>query len=337
MRTVVIDEPGVMSLREAEIPVPEANEVLVRVHAAGVCAGDLAIYKGKNPYVIYPAVGGHEISGTIEAVGSSVSDFRYGDRVVVEPFISCGHCYPCRIGKGNCCINLSIIGVHRPGGYAEFVVAPAHLTHRVPDGLDLVWASFAEPLAIGVQAIRRAELGGELCVVLGCGPIGLAIIEVALQKGATVLATDTDLDRLRMAESVGASTSVAGDGFDNEILEATNGEGAPVVIEATGVPSVMAHSLDLVAPGGRVIIVGLVPGGVKVPFEGLDLTRKEATILGSRASVRCFPEALELLASGKIRYPKVAQTFSMWEAPGLFARIVADPGYVHKGVLIAES
>ena len=119
-----------------------------------------------------------------------------------------------------------------------------------------------------------------------------------------------------------------------KVLGQTNGEGAPVVIEATGNPKAMEQTVDLVAAGGRIVIVGLVNRGTKIRFPGLDFTRKEMTVVGSRASVNCFPESLELLASGQIQYPTVATEFSMWEAPQVFAKLARDPVAVHKGVLI---
>jgi L-gulonate 5-dehydrogenase len=118
------------------------------------------------------------------------------------------------------------------------------------------------------------------------------------------------------------------------VLDQTNGEGAPVVIEATGNPKAMESTVDLVAAGGRIVIVGLVKKGTTVNFPGLDFTRKEMTVVGSRASSNCFPEALSLLASGTIRYPKVATEFGLWQAPEVFERLNREPGSVHKGVFI---
>jgi L-gulonate 5-dehydrogenase len=257
--------------------------------------------------------------------------------VVVEPFLGCGTCYPCRIGKSNCCANLQIIGVHRPGGYAEYLTAPASHIHRVPDGLSLAFASFAEPVAIGVQACRRgAVAAGEYVLILGCGPIGLALIEVAKARGARVVATDMLPARLETAAQLGAEALPADDRLLATLLDQTRGEGAPVVIEATGNVRAMEQTVDLVAAGGRIVIVGLVKQGQGVTFPGLDFTRKETTIVGSRASVNCFPEALELLANGSVKYPQVATEFSLWEAPRVFAELAENPGAVHKAVLVRD-
>ena len=199
-------------------------------------------------------------------------------------------------------------------------------------------ASFAEPVAIGVQACRRGGVSrDETVLVLGCGPIGLAVIEVARTRGARVIAVDVLPSRLDIAQQVGADTLLADDHLVAAVLERTNGEGAPVVIEATGNVKAMEQTVDLVAAGGRIVIVGLVKKGSSVSFPGLDFTRKEMTLVGSRASVDCFPESLQLLASGAITYPRVATEFTMWDAPKVFSQLAENPAMVHKGVLVREA
>jgi threonine dehydrogenase-like Zn-dependent dehydrogenase len=336
MRAAIMNAPYKMVVGNWDTPQPGPGEVLVSVGAAGICAGDMYFYLGKNPYAVYPQICGHEIAGVVAEVGQGVTGLEAGTPVVVEPFLGCGHCYPCRVGKSNCCANLRIIGVHQPGGYAEYLTAPATHIHKIPPGLSLSFASFAEPVAIGVQACRRGQVGSEYVLVLGCGPIGLAVIEVAKAKGAHLVATDILPERLETAAKLGAETLPADDNLLQRILEQTNGEGAPVVIEATGSPKVMEQTVHLVAAGGRIVILGLVKQGLTVTLPGLDFTRKEMTIVGSRASVNCFPESLELLANGSITYPHIATEFSLWDAPHVFADLAAHPNKVHKGVLIRE-
>ena len=337
MKAAIFDAPQQMHVGDWNQPPLGPDEVRVRVCATGICAGDMYIYQGRNPYAAYPIIGGHEICGLVEDAGPNVRGLRPGALVVVEPFLGCGNCYPCRIGKSNCCANLKIIGVHQPGGFAESVIAPATHIHPVPDNLSAMDASFAEPVAIGVQACRRGNVSaGEFVLILGCGPIGLALIEVAKARGARPVATDVNEARLEFAKTLGAEVLKADDQLLGKILDQTRGEGAPVVIEATGSIPAMESTVHLVAAGGRIVIVGLVKKGLDVKLPGLAFTRKEMTIVGSRASVNCFPESLQLLASGKIHYPKVATQFSMWEAPGIFSRLNADPAAVHKGVLVIE-
>lgn len=337
MRAVTFDAPLSIRMAEAPKPQPRAAEVLVRVKAAGLCAGDLYIYTGKNPYVTYPRIGCHEIAGVVEAYGPGTRGPAIGTRVVVDPFIGCGHCYPCRIGKRNCCANLTIVGVHRDGGFADFVTAPVQNLNLVPDRLTIFDAAFAEPVAIGVQGCRRGMVNAEDTVlVLGAGPIGLAIVEVARALGAKVYATDLSVERLSTAADLGAIPIAGGAGLLARVHEITNGEGMPVVMEATGVAPAMEETIDLVAAGGRIVILGLVKKDQGVTFPGLDFTRKEVTILGSRASVDCFPEALALLASGNIHYPKIASSFALGEAPDVFHKLAENPMAVHKAVFLLE-
>ena len=337
MTAAVFGAPHDIHFETRARPVAGPGEVLVEVRAAGVCAGDVYIFKGVNPYVDYPRVGGHEIAGVVAALGPGVAGVQVGQRVVVEPFIGCGHCYPCRVGKSNCCANLTIIGVHRDGGFADAVVAPVDRLHPVPDGLSPFRASFAEPVAIGVQACRRAAVGaGERVLVLGAGPIGLAIVEVAQARGAQVFVTDTDAGRLETAARLGGTPLEAGAALAGAVARLTGGEGMPVVMEATGNAGVMEATAGLVAAGGRIVIVGLAAQGKAVAFPGLDLTRKEMTILGSRASVDCFPESLDMIARGAIRYPDIATPVSRDAAPDLFARLAAPAPALHKAVFVTE-
>ena len=334
MLAAVFDASFDLKLKEVSRPALEPGEVELRVGAVGLCAGELYIYLGKNPYVTYPRVGGHEIAGVVTMLGAGATGPAPGSRVVVDPFIGCGQCYPCRVGKRNCCANLSIIGVHRDGGFADYVRAPAGNLHAIPEGMSDFEASFAEPVAIGVQACRRGEVGHrDRVLVLGAGPIGLAIVEVARAYGAEVFITDVKPARLETARELGG-IPISHDRLAAEVRRITNDEGMPVVIEATGVSSAMEQTVDLVAAGGRIVIVGLVRTGTPVQFPGLDLTRKEVTLHGSRASVDCFPEALRLLASGAISYPRIATRFALEEAPQVFARLADSADAYHKAVFV---
>lgn len=335
MQAVIVDAPFQMKVGAWQTPELGKGEVFISTQAVGICAGDLYFYVGKNPYARYPQVCGHEIAGKVRDVGEGVEGFKPGDCIVVEPFVACGSCYPCSIGKPNCCRRLEIIGVHRPGGFAEYLVAPASNVHKIPSELPLRDAAFAEPVAIGLQACRRGSVKkAELVVVMGCGPIGLAIIDVARSLGANVMATDVLPERLEAASRLGVKTLSASERLRSAILDETNGEGAPVVIEATGNPKAIEHATELVAAGGRMVVVGLIAQGVGVTLPGLDLTRKEMTILGSRASANCFPESLKLLAQGKVSYPRVATEFSLWDAPKIFANMATNPRKFLKGILL---
>jgi L-gulonate 5-dehydrogenase len=338
MQAAVFGAPREIHLADLPRPEPRTGEALVQMRAAGVCAGDLYIYRGTNPYVSYPRVGGHEIAGTVAALGPDTAGPPIGSEVVVEPFIGCGRCYPCRIGKSNCCANLEIIGVHRDGGFAEYLTAPVDRLHPIPAGLAPFKASFAEPVAIAVQACRRGLVkAGESVLILGAGPIGLALVEVVRARGARAYITDIAAGRLATAEELGGIPLAAGEGLVEAVLRLTEGEGMPVVVEATGSVAAMQSAAELVAAGGRVVIVGLVKKGVPVAFPGLDLTRKEMTIVGSRASVDCFPESLDLIARGAIRYTDIATAFALGEAPRVFGDIVDGEKSIHKAIFLRDA
>lgn len=335
MKALVLQAPRNLQVGDWPSPRCGDGDVIIRPIAAGICAGDMQHYAGLNPYTTYPLVCGHEVCGEVTKVGEAVGRFKLGDLVVIEPVVGCGHCYPCRHGKPNCCVNFCLIGLHRPGGYAESCVAPEANVHAVPAGLDPVTASFAEPLTIGLHACRRGQVtSGEFCLILGAGPIGLAILECAKLRGARVAITDPNKERLAFAGELGAETLPADGTLLEAVLERTNREGADIVIEATGNPKAVESALDLVAPGARVVIVGLVKKGIGVTLPGLDFTRKEVNLLGSRNSVHCFPEALALLASGAIQYPKVATKLPLWESVPVFAQLDQNPAAMHKAVLM---
>jgi 2-desacetyl-2-hydroxyethyl bacteriochlorophyllide A dehydrogenase len=337
MKALILHAPQRLEVGEWPTPKCGPGDVIIRPIAAGICAGDMQHYSGRNPYTTYPLVCGHEVCGVVTEVGAEVRRCRRDDLVVIEPVVGCGRCHPCRHGKPNCCMNFCLIGLHRPGGYAEWCIAPEANVHAIPPGLDPVTASFAEPLTIGLQACRRGEVAqGDYCLVLGAGPIGLAILEVARLRGARVVVTDINEERLAFARELGAETLPANDQLADAVLAQTNQEGADLVIEATGDPKVVESTIHLVAFGGRVVIVGLVKKGIGVTFPGLDFTRKEVNLLGSRNSVNCFPEAIELLAGGKVKYPRVATKVPLWESVPVFARLHANPAALHKAVLVRD-
>lgn len=326
-----------MTVGTSPLPVPGAGEVLVKVGASGICAGDQYIYTGKNPYCVYPVIAGHEIAGTVEALGEGVKGWQQGEPVVIEPFIGCGKCYACRVGKPNCCANLRILGVHQPGGYADYVAAPAKNLFRIPADMPLWIGSMAEPITIAIHACNRGVVTkNDDVLVMGCGPIGLNVIEIARERGARVYACDINPQRLDVARLLGAEPLLSNEDLEGKVMDITAGEGMPVIIEAAGVAEVMEQAVRLIAPGGRVVILGLVKRGVNLSVPGLDFTRKELTILGSRTEVGDFPEAIALLHSGKLKFAEMATRLEMKKAPETFSDLANTPNKYLKGILINE-
>ena len=287
-------------MEEIDIPRPGMNEVLVKIMAAGICGSDVHFYEGVHPYKMYPRIHGHELSGVIEKPGPGHTDLNPGDPVVIEPLIPCGTCYPCRKGKYNCCSNLKVIGAHIDGGFAEYLVVPENRVHKIPIGMPFDLAATCEPYSIGHHSTSRAAITpGETVLIIGSGAIGLTAIDFAKIAGARVMVTEISPFRREMALKFGADIVVdpSGENLLNRVLDETSGEGAGVVIEATGDPRVMESTENLVAAGGSIVIAGLTTD--KVAFTGINFTKREMNILGTRNSAGEFPAVIDAIASGK--------------------------------------
>jgi len=192
MKAIQIPEPGVARLIELPQPTAGPGEVLLRVKRAGYCGTDLSTYRGVNPLVSYPRVPGHEIGGTIEALGEGVHDWAVGQNVLVFPYTECGQCAACQAGRLNCCKNNQTLGVQREGAMSEWVALPADKL-LAADGLAQRELALVEPLTVGAHAAARGDVAsGDTVVVFGCGAIGLGAIASAAFRGARVIAVDID-------------------------------------------------------------------------------------------------------------------------------------------------
>ena len=302
MKTVVTVASRQMELVEKPEPDIGPDEALIGVEYVGLCGSDLHFFLGDHPYVTYPQVQGHEFSGTILALGEAYTGpLHVGERVAVEPLVSCGECYPCRIGRPNCCTHLAVLGAHRPGALTEKIVVQTNSLYPVGD-LDPELAALVEPLSIGLQAVKRGAITAEdTVVVFGAGPIGQAVLIGSTDRGARVLVIDKLDSRLELAQKLGAERVVNTDKerVADVIAAWTHGEGPAVVFDATGVPAVIRQAIDSVASAGRVVIIGLSNQEVSIPV--IEFTRKELTILGSRNNARIFGEAVALVQRNRAR------------------------------------
>lgn len=210
MKSIVIPKPGEISVLERPMPAePDKDEVIVRVKAAGICGSDLHIYHGRSAFATYPRVIGHEIAGEIYKAGSMVKDFKPGDKVAVDPVISCGECYACRIGRHNVCSSVKVLGVHVDGGYSKYIKVNAGNVHRIPDYLSWEEAAVIEPFSIAAEAVDRGRLcAGDSVLICGAGPIGLVILQAVKRVGAKAMIIDIIDSRLERAKEMGADQVV---------------------------------------------------------------------------------------------------------------------------------
>jgi 2-desacetyl-2-hydroxyethyl bacteriochlorophyllide A dehydrogenase len=319
MNTLILDHPGHFVTSERRQPDLPSGYVLLRVHRVGICGTDLHAYLGDQPMVTYPRILGHELGCTVEAVGEGVTRFRPGDRAAIEPMLPCGNCYACRIGKSNCCANLRVLGVHVDGGMTERIVMPQERVH-VSDRLSLEELALVETLTIGAHAVQRSRLeAGETILIFGAGPIGLGAMQVAQAVGARTLLVDIADHRLKLASELGADETINPTQVDlvETVAELTDGEGPPVVLEAIGRPETMAQTIDLVAQGGRIVLVGFTDKDVS--YQGTKLIRKEVDLLGSRNSRGEFSWVIQLAEEGKIQLSAmVSHRLPLFDAPGFF-------------------
>jgi D-arabinitol dehydrogenase (NADP+) len=298
MNAMNVLKPGSLALEERAVPVPGAGEVLIKVMACGICGTDIHIYRGE--YLgSYPVVPGHEFSGIVEAVGSGIVRFRPGDRVAVEPNVACDNCTSCLNNRQNFCLNWQGIGVTRPGGFAQYALAPERAVFSIGD-LDFAEGAFMEPLSCVLHGLERARIpAGANIVVLGAGPIGILLLQTALHLGATAATVaEKNPARLAFARTCGARTVVAS-------LDDLGKDGYDLVIDATGSPAVMARTIDFARPGGTVLLFGVPPTGAKMEIEPFVIFRKGLTVLSSYTSVRNSFQALRLMQEGKVSVKQV--------------------------------
>jgi 2-desacetyl-2-hydroxyethyl bacteriochlorophyllide A dehydrogenase len=300
MDAVVCVAPGHLALERRPIPSRGAGEVLIRVRNVGVCGTDMHIFRGTQPYLSYPRIMGHELSGEV-AEAPLDSHLKAGDPVYVMPYLSCGTCPACRKGRPNCCMRLEVLGVHRDGGMAEFLTVPAAFVFKA-EGVSLGDAAMIEFLAIGAHAVRRVEMQpGCRVLVVGAGPIGIAAALFANLHGAEVTALDGRNDRLDFCRDVlRVSRSVRLDSHTAEQLkEVTQGDWFDVVFDATGNPQAMEAGFSYVGHGGSYVLVSIV--NANIAFSDPEFHRREMTLLGSRnATSADFEQVLRAMREGKV-------------------------------------
>lgn len=338
MKAICIKEPGDIRVESIARPVCGDKQIVIKVHSAGICGSDIGAYRGVNPLVSYPRVIGHEIAGEVAEVPQGETEFAVGDRVVLEPYVYCGDCYPCSIGRTNCCENLRVLGVHIDGGMCEYFAHPRHLIHKAPDTIPWHVLPMAEPLVISMQAVNRPQVkAGEHVAITGAGPIGLLAAQYALTLGAQPILIDPVQERLDFALKLGVKHVVNPVTCDEveAIKDITGGRMAEVVIEASGDARAIRSSIDYVSYAGRISLVGWPKSEISLPTALF--TKKELTIVGSRNSVGMFKQSLQLIAEKKVDVEAlITATVRAEEVPAVVKDISDHPERYLKVIAIFE-
>lgn len=295
MRAVQLPRPHEVRIGELPAPVPGEGQVVVAVEACGVCGTDLHIADGHFAPTPYPIVPGHEFSGTVAEVGpQATSGVRVGARVAVDPSLFCGHCRECRSGRGNLCANWGAIGDTVDGAFAQRVLVPAANVYELPEHVSFEQGALVEPLSCAVHGVRRLAVeAGESALVLGAGTMGQLLVQLLARSGVAVTAIDRVPDKLSLVSRTGARRTL------NDVRDVA-GESFDMVIDVTGVPSVMELGLDAVRRGGRFLVFGVAPEEARIAISPFRVYNDEITILGSMAVLHSFGAALDLIATGAI-------------------------------------
>jgi L-iditol 2-dehydrogenase len=324
MKAVFVEAAYQIEVKEVEEQQLHANEVVIKVKAAGICGSDIHTYKGLHPFRKPPVIIGHEVAGEIVKVGEAVKKFKVGDRVTVEPQTGCGSCEYCLTGKINYCEHRGAPGVRGwYGTMAEYFVAPENCVFKLPDNIDMFQGVLIEPLAVGVHAVRKADVQlGEKVAILGAGPIGLLTLACVKAAGATtILVTDVMDYCLESARKLGATHTLNITDRPNWVDEIKGQIGSfDKVLVAVGVPGIINQALGLLRKGGRVVTIAMFHDDQSFDIANLQGSEKE--IVGCMTYTREDTlAAIELIANGyvdtnviithKLPYTQAAEGFRM--------------------------
>jgi len=314
MKQVVLEQPGLLVREDADAPSPGPGEALLRVHRVGVCGTDFHAFHGRQAFFSYPRIMGHELAAEIVSVPANDQGLSVGDRCTVEPYLNCGKCRPCHEGHYNNCEDIRVLGVHTDGAMREFLTVP--LDHVFTSSrLTFDQLAVVEPLSIGAQAVERSGLSAEeFLVVVGAGPIGVAISQLAVAAGARVRVIETAPHRRERLR-----------GLHVEVCEESNDDSADVVIDATGNPDSMARCFSRARFGGRVVWVGIVKGAV--PVDDPLFHHRELSLYASRNSCGHFPRIIRMIENGQINTSIwITNRLALADVPEQFENVIRHQG-----------
>jgi 2-desacetyl-2-hydroxyethyl bacteriochlorophyllide A dehydrogenase len=316
MKAVVCVEPGRLELADRPLPGAKEGWIAVDIRAIGVCGTDFHIFQGKHPFMEYPRLLGHELSGVV-AEGSGSALLPAGTAVVINPYLHCGTCIACRKGRFNCCMRLKVLGVHTDGGMCERIAVPEGNLYSAGK-LSLRDAAMVEFLAIGAHAVKRSELAkGDRTLVVGAGPIGIGVALFARNAGGDVTVMDVSEKRLAFARDELGFTSLlqAGPDARAEAGRQTGGEYYDVVFDATGNARAMEASFGFVAHTGTLVFVGVL--AADITFSDGELHKREMRLLATRNAVKAdFDQVMAAMLAGAIPTAAInTHTIALEELP----------------------
>ena len=338
MKALLLKEYLKLELADLPQPQPGPHEVLVRVAACGICGSDVHGYDGTSGRRIPPIVMGHEAAGLIAATGSDVTRFKTGDRVTFDSNVVCGRCRNCLAGRRHLCAHTQGVGVNRAGAFAEYIAIPERILYRLPDAMSFPEAAMLEAVSVALHGVHvSGAMKGQTALVVGAGMIGLLTMQAARAAGcARVMIADIDETRLNLARTLGADEVLRCSGAEltKEVLRLTDGIGVDVVLEAVGRNETIAASIDCVRKGGTVTLIGNITPEVTLPLQ--KVVSRQIRLQGSAASSGEYPEAIDLVASGKIQVkPMITAIAPLEDGPRWFERLYAHEPNLMKVVLTA--
>jgi L-iditol 2-dehydrogenase len=329
MKSLLLSEYSHLEIADLPLPAVARDEVLVRVEACGICGSDVHGFDGSTGRRIPPIVMGHEAAGTVETVGEGVTKFKKGDRVTFDSTVYCGECQYCKRGQINLCDNREVIGVscgdyRRHGAFAEYVVVPERIMYPLPQDFSFDEAAMLEAVSVALHGVKVSEVaGGETALVIGAGMIGLLTLQAARAAGCKrVFIADVDATRLELARQVGADEVLHCSGAElvAEVMRLTGGNGVDLALEAVGRNETVAGAIDCTRKGGKVTLIGNIMPEVTLPLQKVVV--RQLRLQGSCASSGEYPEAIELIANGKIQVKQlITAVASLEEGPRWFERL----------------
>jgi L-iditol 2-dehydrogenase len=343
MKALVLSEYKHLGVEDLPMPVPGEDEILMRVAACGICGSDVHGFDGSTGRRIPPIVMGHEAAGEVAAVGSAVKAFAPGDRITIDSTVYCGKCDYCNKGEINLCDSRQVIGVscaefRRQGAFAEYVAVPQRIAYRLPDAMSFSEAAMLEAVSVALHAVKVSdvpELKPQTALVIGAGMIGLLTMQAARAAGIPhVTIADIDQTRLDLAKKVGAQDVLllSGDDLVAEIFRRTGGRGVDLVLEAVGHNTTVSAAIAGVRKGGTVTLVGNISPEVTLHLQ--KVVSRQIRLQGSCASSGEYPEAMDLIAQGKIQVkPLITAVAPLDLGPDWFQRLYSHEPNLMKIVL----